>query len=407
MSGVPDRLQSEISTRSGRLLSVPGSRAESLNRPGNAIPEDYLDLSREERKKVHILIVEDNQINQQIALKTIRKLGFSTSAVWNGKEALDYLLEEPTQEHPRPNIILMDVQMPIMDGYRATRTIRTQYPFKENVDDIPIVAMTASAIQGDKEKCKRAGMDDYLAKPVKGNVLEKMLIKWAIEGRKNVKDERQQENASMDSEYSFEVAHGQREPSTGKGSNNTEKPLPEKTPPPPPPPQKSLQARSEAQTLHQKASRPIASVDLASRLSQVQFGESSVLASSSESDNQRVLRRLQSEEKASSLRDDKLLNTANNPRRQAHRISEAEKDQHRKDPGATHPLTLSNLDLLGQQQSDGESSQGGSNSTAQARELRNRSQSFGDGSTPSPRPGLEGTRKFKSEKAVKRQESRD
>lgn len=125
-------------------------------------------------------------INQQIALKTVKKFGFSVNAVWNGKEALDYLLEEPSPSYPKPDIILMDVQMPILDGYRATHLIRHHSPYAaiNGVRNIPIIAMTASAIQGDKEKCKKAGMDDYLAKPVKGKTLEAMLVKWALEGQR-------------------------------------------------------------------------------------------------------------------------------------------------------------------------------------------------------------------------------
>ena len=76
--------------------------------------------------------------------------------------------------------------MPILDGYRATHRIRHHKPYAEieSIRSIPIVAMTASAIQGDREKCQQAGMDDYLAKPVRGPVLEKKLIKWAIEGQR-------------------------------------------------------------------------------------------------------------------------------------------------------------------------------------------------------------------------------
>lgn len=124
-------------------------------------------------------------INQQIALKTIRKLGFKVSAVWNGKEALDYLLaaQSPTSTHRLPDIILMDVQMPIIDGYRATHLIRHHAPYAACARQIPIVAMTASAIQGDREKCQKAGMDDYLAKPVKGKLLERMLVRWATQKR--------------------------------------------------------------------------------------------------------------------------------------------------------------------------------------------------------------------------------
>ena len=80
----------------------------------------------------------------------------------------------------------MDVQMPVIDGYKCTHLLRHHLPYKTYVSDIPIVAMTASAIQGDKEKCKRAGMDDYLAKPVKGIILERMLVKWLTSRRPTI-----------------------------------------------------------------------------------------------------------------------------------------------------------------------------------------------------------------------------
>lgn len=134
---------------------------------------------------VRLLTICFSAINQQIALKTIRKLGFNVTAVWNGKEALDYLLaaDNPTPIHQKPDIILMDVQMPIIDGYRATHLIRHHSPYNTFAREIPIVAMTASAIQGDREKCQKAGMDDYLAKPVKGTTLEKMLVRWTLNSR--------------------------------------------------------------------------------------------------------------------------------------------------------------------------------------------------------------------------------
>ena len=82
------------------------------------------------------------------------------NAVWNGKEALDYLLEAPSTTRPKPDIILMDCQMPVLDGYRATHLIRHHSPYSAiaSIRTLPIVAMTASAIQGDKEKCTQAGM---------------------------------------------------------------------------------------------------------------------------------------------------------------------------------------------------------------------------------------------------------
>lgn len=112
------------------------------------------------------------------------KLGFSVVAAWNGKEALDYLAAAKEGKHPKPNIILMDVQMPVIDGYRCTHLLRQHVPYKAYVNDVPIVAMTASAIQGDREKCKKAGMDDYLAKPVKSKTLERMLVRWSVSKRR-------------------------------------------------------------------------------------------------------------------------------------------------------------------------------------------------------------------------------
>ena len=125
-------------------------------------------------------------INQQIAIKTVRKYGFSVNAVWNGKEALDYLAAEADPSRPKPDIILMDVQMPVLDGYSATHMIRYHKPYSslDDIRNLPIIAMTASAIQGDKEKCQNAGMDDYLAKPVKGVALERMLMKWAVQDKR-------------------------------------------------------------------------------------------------------------------------------------------------------------------------------------------------------------------------------
>ncbi|KAI9765119.1 MAG: hypothetical protein M1840_007826 [Geoglossum simile] len=212
ISCLPDRLQSEmsVSCNSSELEhSVVGTPPESaVNTQGsdsqaNATPpiqtpgsarssrdllggDQDMSLPVAEREKIHILVVEDNPINQQIALKTIRKLHFSVSAVWNGKEALDFLLRSDSPGYTRPDVILMDVQMPVIDGYRATHLIRNTPPYSTlpGLREIPIVAMTASAIQGDREKCRKAGMDDYLAKPVKGKTLEKMLVKWVLEKKR-------------------------------------------------------------------------------------------------------------------------------------------------------------------------------------------------------------------------------
>ena len=186
LDAIPDRLQSDLSVALGsedRNGASSPPAAPSYERHLSNLPTTTLlntaqnhggqnpavarveedSLSGRERENIHILVVEDNPVNQQIALKTIRKLNFSVNAVWNGQEAVDYLFSDHCASRPRPDIVLMDVQMPILDGYRATQTIRRQN-HDHVTASVPIVTMTASAIQGDKEKCLKAGMDDYLAK---------------------------------------------------------------------------------------------------------------------------------------------------------------------------------------------------------------------------------------------------
>ncbi|PNS17260.1 hypothetical protein CAC42_6943 [Sphaceloma murrayae] len=137
-------------------------------------------LPSQERAKTHILLAEDNAVNRLIAIRAIEKLGFSVAAVWNGKEALEYLTSGK-----RVDIVLMDCQMPVMDGYRATHKLRHEEPYRSDawLRGLPIVAMTASAIQGDREKCFDAGMSDYLSKPVDAGALEEMLVKWTLSRR--------------------------------------------------------------------------------------------------------------------------------------------------------------------------------------------------------------------------------
>lgn len=191
---IPDRLQSEmsISCNSSEFDQATGTSPGSDNtglsalrrRHSVRLPNIEQDLPRAERARMHVLVVEDNPINQQIATKTISKLGFQVTAAWNGKEALDYLMATSEGRNTKPDIILMDVQMPIIDGYKCTHLLRHHMPYKPLVQDVPIVAMTASAIQGDREKCKKAGMDDYLAKPVTMSILESMLIRWGVSKRR-------------------------------------------------------------------------------------------------------------------------------------------------------------------------------------------------------------------------------
>jgi PAS domain S-box-containing protein len=124
-------------------------------------------------KDARILLVEDNPVNQQVALLVLNKLGFKGVPVDDGVAALKALSAAPF------DLVLMDMQMPHMDGLTATREWRKREQANpEKPSRLPIIAMTANAMTGDREKCLEAGMDDYLAKPVDPKALSAMLSKW-------------------------------------------------------------------------------------------------------------------------------------------------------------------------------------------------------------------------------------
>ncbi|MFT5082126.1 MAG: signal transduction histidine kinase/CheY-like chemotaxis protein [Lentisphaeria bacterium] len=127
-----------------------------------------------ERSLIRILLVDDNTINQQVAIGIIEMLGYSADTADNGFAALQKLTSE--REHPYA-LVLMDCQMPGVDGFETTRIIR-----RGNAGvcrpKIPIVAMTANAMKGDREKCLNAGMDDYIPKPVDPDLLDRKLAHW-------------------------------------------------------------------------------------------------------------------------------------------------------------------------------------------------------------------------------------
>lgn len=120
-------------------------------------------------KHKRILLVEDNQVNQMVAQTMLKKFGYQTDAAGNGLEAIKALELLPY------DLVLMDCQMPEMDGYEATRTIRARH---WSAAKIPIIALTAHAIEGERDKCLNAGMDDYISKPVQKEILKATLEKW-------------------------------------------------------------------------------------------------------------------------------------------------------------------------------------------------------------------------------------
>jgi CheY-like chemotaxis protein len=126
-------------------------------------------IVEEAKHSVHILLAEDNPVNMKLARFMLEKAGYQLSVATNGQEAVDMFTANPD----RYDLILMDIQMPELDGKEATAAIR-----KKGFSDIPIVAMTAEAMKGDREKCIEAGMNDYIAKPIKREAVFRIVKKW-------------------------------------------------------------------------------------------------------------------------------------------------------------------------------------------------------------------------------------
>ena len=144
----------------------------------------------------HILFVDDNLVNQHVGREMLSKLGLDFEIASNGQEALD------ARKSGNFDAILMDCQMPVMDGFEATRQIRL-FEGETGADNISIVALTANAMQGDREKCLNAGMDDYLAKPYTAKSLLNTLSQWLTvdqSGAENMIDEKISSSESVTKE---------------------------------------------------------------------------------------------------------------------------------------------------------------------------------------------------------------
>ncbi len=128
-----------------------------------------LRLSKRQRFSARVLVVEDNIVNQKVAKHNLERLGCSVNVAANGKDAVEILNLFPY------DMVFMDCEMPVLDGFEATQEIRKNHPR----NNIPIVAMTARAMRGDREKCLMAGMDAYLSKPVGPSDFESALQQWA------------------------------------------------------------------------------------------------------------------------------------------------------------------------------------------------------------------------------------
>ncbi|MBV1879553.1 MAG: response regulator [Pseudomonadales bacterium] len=147
------------------------------NQPSNEVAQpNRLEVSTDTLANSHILLVEDNLINQEVALGILEDLGIVPEIVENGQQAIE-TLSRADQPY---DLVLMDCQMPVMDGYQATQKIRNGSAGKA-MKDVPILAMTANAMKGDREKCLHAGMNDYLSKPIDIDKLERKLNRWLNE----------------------------------------------------------------------------------------------------------------------------------------------------------------------------------------------------------------------------------
>jgi len=146
-----------------RVLDVPEAPAASTVH--NSADSPVVDA----RQGVRILLAEDNEVNQLVAVGMLNSLGYQSEVVPNGAEAVAAV------ERGGFDLVLMDVRMPVMDGLEATRRIRALPP---PLGDIPIVAVTANAMRGDEEACLGAGMNAYLAKPIRLTVLDAAVKHW-------------------------------------------------------------------------------------------------------------------------------------------------------------------------------------------------------------------------------------
>ncbi|MCP4748339.1 MAG: response regulator [Desulfobacteraceae bacterium] len=151
------------------ILSVFGKKVNSASTRQNRKLVTRYTIIEDEKRQVRILLAEDNETNKKVALHVLGKLGYEARAVSNGKEVIKLL------ERDAYHLVLMDIQMPEMDGYTASRIIRDS---SKSYRHIPIVAMTANAMKGDREKCLESGMNDYISKPVNPQQLQEKIETW-------------------------------------------------------------------------------------------------------------------------------------------------------------------------------------------------------------------------------------
>lgn len=151
-----------------RLIDLGNAMIPALEGRASPAVKDY-------KKSFNILLAEDNEVNQKVAIKILEKYNHLVTVVENGLEAFKAVQKN------RFDVVLMDVQMPVMGGFEATREIR-QWEKEQGLSRTPIIALTAHAMLGDREKCIQAQMDEYLSKPLKQNLLMQTILRVASDG---------------------------------------------------------------------------------------------------------------------------------------------------------------------------------------------------------------------------------
>jgi two-component system sensor histidine kinase/response regulator len=156
------------------LHTLLAERSLRTNEPAGVVELGPPDRARQWSR---VLVVEDNAANLKVTVRMVERLGYRADVAANGAEAVSILQRVPY------DAVLMDCQMPEMDGYEATRLIRAN---ENGGQHVPIIAMTAAALAGDRERCLAAGMDDYISKPVKLHVVAALLERWiAVSSRQS------------------------------------------------------------------------------------------------------------------------------------------------------------------------------------------------------------------------------
>jgi len=151
------------------LMMVLGTQAEGWRMATQPIVTRHALRSQRQRDVHHVLLAEDNVVNQKVACRILEKLGYRVDVAADGQAAFE------AWQSGRYHLILMDCQMPVMDGYETTRKIRAQEGDRQHV---PIIALTAHAMKGADNECRAAGMDDYLSKPIDRDELQNALNRW-------------------------------------------------------------------------------------------------------------------------------------------------------------------------------------------------------------------------------------